>query len=105
MQWKNFDWDAMERLQGKGFITRPGEQGKVRRVHGERIERIGEILSQALRAIGHGMKPKLNGLRNFTVRLMNSELQRVETKASKAAVHLEMRFCAGTSAPFQIINA
>jgi hypothetical protein len=50
--WKSFDWDAMERLHAKGYITSPVSKTKSVVFTEGRIERVAEAFPQALHAIG-----------------------------------------------------
>jgi len=42
--WKGFDWDTMDRLYEKGYISNPIRKGKVRRINGGRREAFGPIV-------------------------------------------------------------
>jgi Domain of unknown function (DUF6429) len=55
--WKSFDWDAMERLHGKGYVTSPMSKAK----SVGRVEKVGEAFPETLHPIG-----RQHDLRNVT---------------------------------------
>jgi hypothetical protein len=46
--WKGLDWEAMNRLHEKGFISNPGRQSQIRSLDRERAPGVGAVVQEVV---------------------------------------------------------